>query len=160
MFMRRIWPMKQLFGIPALIVPTLCCMVLSLSVYFSPSCFHSYFQWLLRLLDRLRNPIISIITTVHKVGTNGFCRSKGQEVCWKIFSFTLLIPSWQHRAGFKEIFIIGAVLIQPGVSWAGKNEGTIFYNLIPESPFRVEGVIKIVNTVRFPKAQLGLSFGI
>lgn len=116
MFMRRIWPMKQSFGICALIVPALCCVVLSLSMYFSLSCCHSYFQWLLRLLDRLRNQIISIITTVHKVGMNGFCRSKGQEASWKIFSFTLLIPSWQDRAGFKEIFIIGAVLMQPGVS--------------------------------------------
>lgn len=50
--------------------------------------------------------------------------------------------------------------MQPGVSGAGKDEGAMFYDLITESPFRVEGVIKIVNTVRFPKAQLGLSFSI
>lgn len=54
-------------------------------VFLSPLVVTASFQWLLRLLYSLRNQIILIVTTVYKVGMNGFCRGKGQEVSLKIF---------------------------------------------------------------------------
>lgn len=61
-------------------------------------------------------------------------RVNDKRFLWKYFN--LLIPTWQHRVDFKEIVIIGTLLMQLRVSEGqAKRAGAMLYYPITVSPF-------------------------
>lgn len=130
------------------------CSFTSFYVFLFLPCCHSYFSAAPGCWDSLRNQIISLVTTIYKVGMNGFCGSKGQEGSLKIFKLSLLIPTWYHRVGFKEIFTIGTIFMQLRVpEGQARRAGAKDHYPLTVSHFRVRVTVNIPNPIRFQKAE-------
>lgn len=89
----------------------------------------------------------------------GLAGGKDKRVLGKFLNLLLLIPTWHHRVGFKEIFTIGTVLMQ--LEWpAGpaRRVGPWVTTVPHHHPVRTGGTVKVINTSRFQKAKQALSF--
>ena len=67
----------------------------------------------------------------------GLAGGKDKRVLWKFLNLLLLILTWHHRVGFKEIFTIGTVLMQLELSEGqARRLGPMgYYTLTPSMAF-------------------------
>lgn len=85
----------------------------------------------------------------------GLAGGRDKRVLWKYLNLLLLIPTWHHRVGFKEMFTIGTVLTQLELpAGQARRVGPTGYYALTPSPC----LVTVISTSRFQKAKQALSF--